>query len=173
MSRSVTSSVLRKPLLAEPFVITVPGEGWTITLDVPPLTTTMGEVKGKNFKFEGRTDDGFNLSVFVEQAKGKADSHEAVYNYYWPLAKRNPLIDQQSVQTAKGDKGVKVTYVCQAGNDTMPNVNYYFAFKGRWVDVHVSKLPVANGDERIFEAFGNGLSYQVVLPGQVINLPKR
>ena len=46
----------------------------------------------------------------------------------------------------------------------MPNVNYYFAFKGRWIDVHISKLPRGRDDEQIFAAFEKNLSYQENTP---------
>ncbi len=41
----------------------------------------------------------------------------------------------------------------------MRNVNYYFAFRDRWVDVHISKLPFAQEDEKLFAAFDKTLSY--------------
>jgi hypothetical protein len=149
---------------AEPFVVTVPGQGWAITMDVPPLANFAGQSKGNNFQFRSTSgENGFNVSIFVEQPQGREKTHEAVFNHYWPMAKQNPLIDASSIQVTKTAKFVKVAYrfdLGQADKDTKNRqVNYYFFFKDRWIDVHISKMPLAESDDKLFDAFEKALAY--------------
>jgi len=67
----------------------------------------------------------------------------------------NPLIDEKSIQVEKGEKFVKVRY----STVSMPNVNYYFAYRGQWVDFHISKLPYSKEDEELFANFEKRFSY--------------
>jgi hypothetical protein len=145
----------------EPFTLTIPTQGWTIAFASPPLRDYQGEAKDKSFVFRATEEKNFNLSVFVEQPKNKDATHEACFNYYWPLAKRNPMIDQGSVKVEKGEKFVKVTYLIKAGPATASNANFYFAFQGRWIDVHASYYPSAADDEQKLAAFEKSLSYEV------------
>src|SRR4051812_46903502 len=93
---------------AEPFQLTVPGQSWSLAFESPPLLNFSGQAKDKRFQFRATGEAGFNLSVFVEEPKAKSDGHESCSNYYWPLAKRNPMIDQGSVKVTKTDQYVKV-----------------------------------------------------------------
>src|SRR3954470_3055413 len=82
---------------AEPDTVTIPGKGWTVSFDAPPFKAFRGQTQGEDFVFEANTGKtGFNLSLFVEKPKNKEEGNDAVYNTYWPMAKRNPLIDQKS-----------------------------------------------------------------------------
>ena len=82
-------------------------------------------------------------------------SNDDVYQFYWPRASRNPLIDPQSIRMERKEKFAKVTYTTV----DMPNVNYYFAYGGRWVDVHISNLANAKAADQIFADFESQLSY--------------
>jgi len=149
---------------AEPFVVTIPGQGWAITTDVPPLANFAGQSKADNFQFRATSGEGgFNVSIFVEQPQGHEKTHEAVFNHYWPMAKQNPLIDTSSIKVTKTGKFVKVAYrfdLGQADKDAKNRqVNYYFFFKDRWIDVHISKMPLVPSDDKVFDAFENALTY--------------
>ena len=39
------------------------------------------------------------------------------------------------------------------------HVHYYFAFRGKWVDVHISIIVPSKEDEEIFAAFDRSLRY--------------
>jgi hypothetical protein len=148
----------------EPFNVTVAGQGWGIAFQSPPLARYAGRKNGKDFEFRAAGETGFNLSVFVEAPKGADDTHEACYQHYWPLAKRNPMIDQDSVKVVKSDDYVQVAYEIVVGEGDkalrVRNVNYYFAYKGRWTDVHVSLFPPKETDEGILQQFSESLKYQ-------------
>ncbi len=156
---------------AEPFVVAVPGQAWSIRFDTPPLTSFDGQSNGKEFQFDGAEAGGFNVSIFVEQPKGTEQTNEACFNYYWSLAKKNAKIDQASARFEKSGRFVKVSYQVAGGEGEKVqksyNVNYYFVYKGRWVDVHVSKVVGGENDAQVFAAFERGLSYQPI-PAQVV-----
>lgn len=95
----------------------------------------------------------FNVSMFVEEAKSNDASNESCFKYYWPLAKRNPLVDKQSIKTETLPKFVKVTYLVRAHDSTAFDVNYYFAFHGCWVDLHASWFPAATDADQKLAAF--------------------
>ena len=65
------------------------------------------------------------------------------------------MIDAESIKTETKGNFVKVSYTTLG----IPNANYYFAFKGNWVDVHVSKTRSTKGDEKGFADFEEILSY--------------
>jgi len=149
---------------AEPFNLTIPGQGWFIAFESPSLSNFVGQTNGKSSQFRAIGETGFNVTIYVEEPKGKSESHESCFNYYWPLAKRNPTIDQPSVKVMKTDRFVKVSYVSKVaeGNKetATSNVNYYFRFKGRWVDVHVSRYPPRKDDDEVLAAFEKSISYR-------------
>lgn len=145
----------------EPFTLTIPGQGWTVDFESPPLKQFQGESKGKTFVFRATEEKAFNLSLFVEEPKNSETGHEACFNYYWPRSKRNPMIDQKSVKIEKTPKYVKVTYQILAGDSNAANANFYFAFQGRWIDLHVSRYPAAAGDDEKLAAFEKSIAYEV------------
>lgn len=149
-------------IAVETFTVTVPDQAWTMEFEAPPLMNYLGQSQGDAFNFRAVSQDGFNLSIFVEKPKQPTLTHEACYEFYWPLAKRNPQIDQDSVKMTKAANFVKVSYQMDMGNKTKgPHVNYYFAFQGRWIDVHVSRFPPGDDDDRLLAAFEKSLTYQV------------
>ena len=150
---------------AESTTITIPDQGWTLSFDSPSLEHFSGDAKGKDFVFNAADEGGFSLSIYVEEPKNAKTGHEACFDYYWPLAKRNPLIDAKSATIEKSDHFVKVSYnvtVSDGGEKTtVRNVNYYFAFQGRWVDVHVSRYLSGDDDAKLFDTFERSLTYKI------------
>jgi len=136
--------------------IAIPGQGWKIHVLNPGFGQLDQQSDSDHFVCRSRGGQGFNLSLFVEKPGGRGSQHMDVFNHYWPLANQNPLIKQESIKVEKKEKFVKVSYL----TGPMPNVNYYFINKGRWVDVHISKLPFGKEDEPLFAAFEKALSYR-------------
>ncbi|HXJ55321.1 MAG TPA: hypothetical protein VNU68_01535 [Verrucomicrobiae bacterium] len=135
--------------------ILVLGEGWKVRIFDPGLGRVEQQSGAGRFVCRSTTGTGFNLSLFVEQPTGTGTQHADVFEHYWSLSKQNPLIEQDSIKVERNQKFVKVSY--RIG--PMPNVNYYFAYKGRWVDLHISKLPFAKDDEKLFASFDQLLAY--------------
>lgn len=118
----------------------VPKEAWGIEFEGPQLKVIK----------ERTTEGGYavlasagpmNVSIHVEKPRGDATSHQACYEFYWPKAKRNPLIDQPSAKVTSTKDFHRVQYVISpdpAGEIRMTHVNYFLAHGGRWIDVHVS-----------------------------------
>jgi hypothetical protein len=137
--------------------IEIPGQGWSIVTFNAGQVETGRQSSDRQFVYEATSKQGFNISIWVEAPEGPGMRHEDVFNYYWPKASRNPLIDPRTVKVEKSsDKFVKVSYLTMS----IQNANYYFAYKGKWVDVHVSQTPLRSGDEKaILAEFDQALSY--------------
>jgi len=135
--------------------IEIPNQGWSIGILNCGFGRLAKESNSGQFICRGMAENGLNLSIFVESPHGSGMGTEDVYKYYWPKASRNPLMDAQSVKMEKKERFVKVTYTTLE----MPNANFYFAHKGKWVDIHISKLSDAKTADKIFADFQSQLSY--------------
>jgi hypothetical protein len=146
------------PRLATPISklrIDVFKQGWAITVLNPGLREVSRRLGGAQFAYQAISPSGFNLSVFVEAPAGSGLANRDVFDYYWAKTSRNPLIDERSIRIETLARFVKVSYTSL----NIPNVNYYFAFKGRWVDVHISKSHFISGDDKFLADFEEALSY--------------
>ena len=79
------------------------------------------------------------------------------------------MIDQASVKIDKTEKFVKVSYLINVGKvgkavgeTRSTNVNYYFEFQNRWIDLHASLFPAAKDDDELLAALEQSLSYQAL-----------
>jgi len=149
-------------VFAENVKVNIPGEVWRISFDSPPLSQKQEARRGGDYAFEA-TSDRFNISLFVEQPQGKGDTHKDCYNFYWPMASRNPRIAKNTIVITSGDKYYRGQYDIIAEFKGQPiqqrNVNYYIAFGGKWIDVHISIIEPTKEDEKIFVTFDKALSY--------------
>ncbi|HEY3932423.1 MAG TPA: hypothetical protein VGM58_08640 [Verrucomicrobiae bacterium] len=137
--------------------IAVPNQDWAITMMNPGLKALDRQVDGDLLSVRGLPGtNGFNLSLFVQPAADNGTNHMDAFNYYWSPTANSSLVDASSVRVEKKEKFVIVAYTVQG----QPNANYYFAYKGRWVDVHISKWPFdAEADGKLFAKFEEYLSY--------------
>jgi hypothetical protein len=137
--------------------IGVPNQDWSITMMNPGLKALDRQADGDLLSVRGLPGtNGFNLSLFVQPAADNGTNHMDAFKYYWSQTANSSLVDANSMRMEKKEKFVIVAYTVQG----QPNANYYFANKGRWVDVHISKWPFdAEADGRLFTEFGEYLSY--------------
>jgi hypothetical protein len=101
--------------------------------------------------------------LFVEKPDAAGSTHKDCYDFYWPQASKNPMIAKDTIVMSETPKYVRVQYdivtTFQGKEIRDRNVNYYFAFQGRWVDVHISVIAPEQQDEKIFAAFDKTLAY--------------
>ena len=113
--------------LAETTAVTIPGEGWSISFDAPPLSGKEESRTGAGYAFRA-TSGRFNLSLFVERPKAEGTTHKDCYALYWPLASRNPLIAKDTVVSSEGTRYFRVQYDIMAKTKDQrvrqKNVNY-------------------------------------------------
>ena len=145
---------------AAPEKIEVPGSGWSVSFDAPPLSKKQESKNGSDYAF--RANSGrFNLSFFVETPKSDGRSNKDCYNFYWPQSSKNPLISKESVVMTEANDYVRVQYdvVAQIEGRTVRqrNVNYYVYHNGKWVDVHISLIDPTAADDYIFSTFDKSL----------------
>lgn len=141
--------------------IEVPGEGWSLTFQAPALTHQNQSAREGAFQWRANATP-FVISFFVEAPAG-SPTHQACFEHYWSLSRRNPTLDPASVRITQTPTFHRVQYDCRGTYQGKPylqrNVNYYFAFRGRWMDLHVSAFnPTLEGDS-LFEGFDRSLNY--------------
>ena len=141
--------------------LVIPGEGWRISFEAPPLPDK-GEMRKNGADYMWGTSSGrFTISVFVEVPRGSGMTHKDCYEYYFPRSMRNPAIVKESVVTTRNEKYFRVQRdtVNERNELLLRHVNYFFACRGRWMDVHISVAQPTAADEDIFRAFDRSLSY--------------
>ena len=143
--------------------VKIPQEGWSISFESPRSLSQKEESK-RDGDYAFRANSGrFNISMFVERPHGTGRSHKDCYAFYWPQARRNPMIAKDTVEASETPEFVRVQYDTVAQFQGKPirqrHVNYYFAFRGKWVDVHISIIAPSERDEEVFATFDRTLSY--------------
>jgi len=162
--RALQHAAHRKKADAAPvkYEIVVPGDGWRICFDSPPLSETPEFRKNGPSGYACQGNSGrFNISIFVENPQGQGKTHKECHDFYWPKAGRNPLIVKDTVAASNTPKYCRVQYDIVADFQGRAirhkNVNYYMAFRGRWLDVHISIIEPTAEDEKVFAAFDKSL----------------
>jgi hypothetical protein len=136
--------------------IAIPNQNWKLIIADLGFGDWKKQEDNNQFVLHGQTGpSGFNLVLLVEGPVNNLAGNDPVYDFYWSNMAHNSLIDAQSVKVGRTGKFIKVSYSAQG----QPNVNYFFAYQGKWVDVHLSKGLVEPGDDKLFTEFDNGLSY--------------
>ena len=142
--------------------VKIPKQGWAISFDAPALSDKKESKKSGDFAFAANSHR-FNISLFVEKPRGSGTTNRDWYEYYWSRGSTNPMIDKRSVSFSETDKYARVQYdivtTFQGKPFRMTNVNYYFIFRDRWVDVHISVSDPRPEDDQIFKTFDASLSY--------------
>lgn len=127
-----------------------------LVINLPNLVKTKDKGNiDENYQFNGNSDN-FIISFFVEKQKSNAGTNESVYNYYWPLAMKNPMVDESSVIKTETEHYVKVESGYKdigLNKVNIKNYNYYMVAAGRWVDVHLSISDQTEKDIEILKAF--------------------
>lgn len=148
--------------LAEVSKIEIPGEGWHIAFDAPPLSKKEESKKEGRYIFRAASGR-FNISLLVEPPRGPGDTHQASYSFYWPRAVRNPSIAKETVVVTHHPSYFRVEYdvvgVFGGRQFTQKNVHYYIAFNKRWINVHIFMMFPAPEDAGLFAAFDKSLTY--------------
>jgi hypothetical protein len=168
----------------EPFHLSVPGQGWVLSFEAPPLTAFSGQSTRSGFQFRGSWPGGYSVTITSETAAGTTTRHEDAYERFWPLAQRGPTIDPASLKVEKsGGRYVKVTYRARSFSPTTlgggagkaaagasptapgaaasyPHANYYFVVRGHLVDVHVWRTTAGSDDQEHLARFERTLNYR-------------
>jgi hypothetical protein len=140
------------PLLSIP----IPNQNWKLTIANLGFSDWNKEQDNNQFKLRGLPGpSGFNIVLLVEPPANNLPGNDPAYNFYWSNMAHDSAIDAQSVKVEKRDKFTKVSYTAQG----QPNVNYFFAYQGQWVDIHLAKGSSDPGDQKAFTEFDNDLAY--------------
>jgi hypothetical protein len=142
--------------------VKIPKQGWFISFDSPPLSGKQESKRNGDYAYKANSDR-FNISFFVEKPHGAGSTHKDCYDFYWPQASRNPMIAKDTIEMTETPKYVRVQYDILTEFQGKPirqrNVNYYFSFSGKWIDVHISIIAPTEEDSELVTAFDRSLSY--------------
>ena len=151
------------PVVASAGEVRVPGEPWSIRFDSPELTGHQEKGgAGDDYAYQGK-GGRFFLTFYVEKPRGKGGSHADCHAFYWKHISRKQGFDPASLKTTKTKRFVRAEYdlvvPSEDGGARLHNVNYFFAYGGKWADFHVSMSAPEPGDAAVFAAFDKSLTY--------------
>jgi hypothetical protein len=142
--------------------VIIPNEGWFITFDSPPLSKKQESRIEKGYAFRG-SSGRFNISLYVEKPQSYGAMNKDCFEFYWPKASKDPSIPKNTIKISETSKYVRGQYdvVMEYKGKTIRhrNVNYYFVFNDKWVDVHISIIEPNEKDAEIFAMFDRSLGY--------------
>jgi len=133
--------------VAESNIVTIPGQGWKLVVDTPPLTSSESRNEDGRFSYTGAdTNSGITFSIYTEDmANGNS---KQCREKYWTKTKSNPYIVKDSAVMFETATLFGVTYrsggVYKGTPFTMVNSHGYFVKNGKCVDLHVSQLPYSD-----------------------------
>lgn len=139
--------------LAEPNIVTVPGEGWHLVVDTPPLTSSDGASQDGRFRYTGvDINNGITFSIHTEPMS--EGTNAGCREHYWNKAAANPYIVKESVVQFETEHLHGVTHRSEGEYKGRPfttvNSHGYFVKNGKCVDLHVSQIPFSEeGLERV------------------------
>lgn len=146
-----------------PVTLSIPRQGWYLGFDAPPLTKRHESDSPDQYIYfasSGRV----NLSVHIETPGCNGGAlHADFYNCFWPQARRNPRIVQDSVLATNTPRFYKISYeTLTSWNDQLirqRHINFLIAYRGKWTDLHISIVEPTEEDGKLLAAFEESLSY--------------
>ena len=131
---------------ADSNIITIPGQGWHLVLDVPPLTSTRSESNGSLFTYQGEdTVSGLTLRVTTELLPD--GDNAKCRQQAWARTREESNVIKGSLDRFENRMLLGATY--QSTLDAMgrrfatANASGYFVVNDRCVDVRASVTPYA------------------------------
>ena len=139
-------------VIAEDTYITIPGEGWSLKLDTPAITSSKSEVEGRILKYVGSSvETGVTLSVNTELEASK--NNQQCFDVFWAKAQKNPMMVKSSINIFIDEKAMYATHRSEGEYKGQPfktaNGHAYFAYNGICVDLHVSHWPLSDKSDEI------------------------
>jgi len=148
----ILAILLLAPLVAvaEIQYITIPGEGWHLALNTPPLTNTEAKSRGRIFRYlASSVETGVTVSVNTE-TQGSSSNAEC-RDKYWSKQQANPMLVKGSETVFEDDTAYYSTYRSEGVYEGQPfktaNAHAYIARNGICADVHVSHWPYTEESE--------------------------
>ena len=162
---SVVTSLDYHPTTPDLTTVVAPGKHWGLAFKSPPFVSSSSGLTEGGYVYKASSEDGFNLSVFIENRQNEDHGHKACADHYWPSAKQNPMIDPSTVVTKQRKNCVSVSYRIRGEQDNftfdIPNINLYFEYNDKWVDIHISKFPFKSTDQVLLDNFVDSLTYSM------------
>lgn len=142
-------------VVAERNIVTIPGQGWHLVVDTPPLTSSESTGEQGLFSYTGADgNSGITFSIHTEDMKG--GSNKQCRDEYWAKAQKNPYVVKASAVPFETPTILGVTYRSEGEYKGQPfttvNSHGYFVKGGKCVDLHVSQIPYSDEGRKKVES---------------------
>jgi tetratricopeptide (TPR) repeat protein len=150
---SATAQAQKLPDLS---TLGVPGNNWVLQIQTEGFTLDRNQTADDGFgrmMMASNPATGVVLSVFLEKAPKKGNSHEA-REYYWEKSKKSPVKKDDIKLSDVGNLPIVEYFVkeFQGARIDQKSVNAYLAKDDTWIDVHLSKVQFKPEDQALFDA---------------------
>lgn len=143
--------------------ISLPMENWSLNIDLSGF-----EGQKSNFSPDGtqremlvsHKKNMLNVSVFIEPEENKGGA-VACREFYWKKIQASPN-QKDDIQLYLHDSAAVVEYTIKKFKDqtvNFHNANAFLAYKGYWIDVHISKVQYQESDKALFDAIIKSLRF--------------
>jgi len=142
-------TTLSLTVIAEPNIVTIPNQGWSLIVETPPLTSSESSNKDGRFRYIGAdTASGITFSIHTEDWDLENQSNTQCREKYWMKTKNNPYIIKESVELFETATMLGVMYRIEGKYMGQPyktaSSHGYFVKNGKCVDLHVSQIPYSD-----------------------------
>lgn len=136
-------------VIAEPNIVTIPNQGWSLIVETPPLTSSESTNKDGRFRYIGAdTASGITFSIHTEDLDFGNQSNAQCRDKYWMKTKNNPYIIKDSIELFETTIMLGVMYRIEGKYMGQPyktsSSHGYFVKNGKCVDLHVSQIPYSD-----------------------------
>lgn len=150
--------------MAEITTLVIPDQDWSVTFDAPALRPVREADSNDHYMYSANANN-FAISLHVDTPAFHGDeSHEAVFNCFWPNAGKDPLINQASVSKQCNQQYCKLSYdfenTFQGAPIRQKHVHFLFAYRGKWSNLHAAVSNPTENDMKLLETFVSSFSYK-------------
>jgi len=162
---SIITSLDYHAVAPGPVAYAVPGQKWKILFEAPQFYRVHSGPTEDGCGYMTASKNGFKITIFVNEMKGKKLGHKACADFYWPAFKKDTNIDQSTVVIENKKEFVKVSYRIKGEFRSgvkfdVPNIALFIEYEGMWINIHISKYPFKKEDQRILDGFVKSLKFE-------------
>ena len=144
-------------------------QGWAISFTSPILKHKEVSSSEIRYRFFGRTNDGFFLSLHVEPFFGEENTPQSCREKY--ISNDSSFLEFVDLKSVRME-GQEVHYNARIQHKNheymMPNSHYYFSVNGHCADLHFGAMPTYDaGHEKSFDQLGKELKESLLISTQL------
>lgn len=159
---------------SRPFCIAHPKRNWALEIEIRGFIGSGVQTArdGTAAKMEASNKaNGAIISMFVFDAVAPGDEKFS-RDYHWGRLQKAPLKFTDVKMTERDNMALNWRFAEVPGVKVKQrNVNAYLVRDGVWIDIHLSKTPAADGDDKVFETILTTVRFKEGIDPKVVNNP--